>query len=68
VEPTLADMCSRGVAEPDLRAEIVVAALMGISLGRALGWFDHLKSVPKAQLVELIVELLGEEEGVSSPR
>ena len=58
VDPMAAGLQRRGVDGTDLRAEIVIAALIGISLGRALGWFDHLKTVPREQLVPLIVELL----------
>jgi AcrR family transcriptional regulator len=60
VDPMAERLKQRGVDGTDLRAEIVVAALIGINLGRALGWFDHLKAVPKEQLVPLIVELLSE--------
>ena len=58
VAPMVADMSERGVEESQLRSEIVVAALLGINLGRALGWFDQLKSVPPEHLVDRIVELL----------
>ncbi|HEX3793531.1 MAG TPA: TetR family transcriptional regulator [Acidimicrobiales bacterium] len=60
VEPTKADMVDRGIDEADLRAELAVSALLGIALGRALGWFDHLRAMPQEQLVALTVELLGE--------
>jgi AcrR family transcriptional regulator len=59
VDPLVPSMNDR----PRLRAEITVAALIGISLGRSLGWFDTLRSVPRNQLVNLITETLGPELG-----
>jgi len=59
VDPMVADMTRRATDESQLRSELVVSALMGISLGRALGWFDALKAVPKEHLVALVTELLG---------
>ena len=54
----VAEMERLGADRPRLRAEVVVSALIGINLGRALGWFDELKTVPKEQLVELVAALL----------
>jgi len=48
-----ADLTRTGADRPRLRAEIVVSALIGINLGRALGWFDELQAVPREQLVDL---------------
>jgi AcrR family transcriptional regulator len=59
VEPMTADLTRSGTDRPRLRAEIVVSALIGINLGRALGWFDELPAVPREQLVDLIATLLG---------
>jgi hypothetical protein len=53
-----ADMTQQGIDRPRLRSEIVVSALIGINLGRALGWFDDLKTAPRSQLVELVTALL----------
>jgi AcrR family transcriptional regulator len=58
VTPLTAEMTQRGSDRPQLRAEIAASALLGINLGRALGWFPQLNSVPKDELVELITELL----------
>jgi AcrR family transcriptional regulator len=58
VDPILADASGRAVDEAQLRSEIVAAALIGVSLGRALGWFDALTAAPKARLVELMTTLL----------
>jgi AcrR family transcriptional regulator len=42
-----------------LRAEVSVAAMLGVSLGRSLGWFDELANVDRAEVVELLVDALG---------
>jgi AcrR family transcriptional regulator len=55
VDPLVTDKKDR----PQLRAEITVAALIGISLGRSLGWFETLRSVPRNELVDLITETFG---------
>jgi hypothetical protein len=59
VDPLVATMRTRGIDQPELRAEIAVSALFGISLGRSLGWFDEIRSVPSDELVALIVDALG---------
>lgn len=61
VTPLTADMAQRGSDRPQLRAEITASALLGINLGRALGWFPELQSVPKDELVELITALLDDD-------
>ena len=38
VEPLAVDMMDRGVDQPELRAEVATAAMLGISLARSLGW------------------------------
>jgi hypothetical protein len=58
VDPMVADVTRRAADEARLRSELVVSALIGISLGRALGWFDELMAVPKEHLVDLVTELL----------
>jgi tetracycline repressor-like protein len=57
--PLAARMTAQGVDRPQLRAEVAVSALFGISLGRSLGWFDEIRSVPRDELVALIVNALG---------
>ena len=57
--PLAARMTAQGVDRPQLRAEVAVSALFGISLGRSLGWFDEIRSVPRDELVALIVDALG---------
>ncbi len=59
VEPMVVELKRRGTDQPQLRAEVMVSALMGINLGRALGWFDDLQAVPRGQLVDVIAALLG---------
>jgi len=58
VEPLAAGLADRGVDRARLRAEVAVSALIGINLGRAQGWFDGIRSVPRDELIELIVEAL----------
>ena len=57
--PLAARMIAQGVDRPQLRAEVAVSALFGIILGRSLGWFDEIRSVPRDELVALIVDALG---------
>ena len=58
VDPMAADLAGRAVDEAQLHSEVVVSALIGISLGRALGWFEDLKAVPKDHLVPMVTQLL----------
>jgi AcrR family transcriptional regulator len=58
VEPMVAELKGLGADAARLRSELVVSALIGISLGRALGWFDELTTASKDHLVELVTELL----------
>ena len=67
VVPVADALDRRGTDRARLRAEIAVSALFGVSLGRSLGWFDELQSVPKGELVTLITEALGEIAG-DTPR
>src|ERR1700728_4512093 len=58
VDPIATDTSRRAADEARLRSEVVASALIGVALGRALGWFDELTAVPKSRLVELGTELL----------
>ncbi len=58
VGPLAARMTAQGVDRPQLRAQVAVAALHGISLGRSLGWFEEIRTVPRDELVALIVDAL----------
>ena len=57
--PPVANMKAQGVDRPELRAQVAVSALIGISLGRSLGWFEEIRSVPRDELVALIDDALG---------
>jgi Tetracyclin repressor-like, C-terminal domain len=59
VGPLVANLTAQGVDRPQLRAQVAVSALVGISVGRSLGWFDEIRSVPRGELVALIVDALG---------
>ncbi len=59
VGPLVANLTAQGVDRPQLRAQVAVSALVGISVGRSLGWFDEIRSVPRDELVALIVDALG---------
>ena len=58
VDPMVCEVMGQSANEARLQSELVVSALIGISLGRALGWFDELMAVPKEHLVDLVIELL----------
>jgi hypothetical protein len=53
-----ANLSAQGVDRPELRVQIAVSALLGISLGRSLEWFDEIRSVPREELVALVVDTL----------
>ena len=59
IEPLAAGMDGDGVDRSSLRAEIAVSALVGVVLGRSLGWFGSLGSVPADEVADLVVDALG---------
>jgi AcrR family transcriptional regulator len=59
IGPLVANLTARGVDRPQLRAQVAASALVGISVGRSLGWFDEIRSVPRDEFVALIVDALG---------
>ena len=59
VGPLVSSLTAKGVDRPQLRAQVAASALVGISVGRSLGWFDEIRSVPRDELVALIVDALG---------
>jgi AcrR family transcriptional regulator len=59
IGPLVANLTAQGVDRPQLRAQVAASALVGISVGRSLGWFDEIRSVPRDVLVALIVDALG---------
>jgi AcrR family transcriptional regulator len=58
VDPMVSELMSGAPDEARLQSELVVSALIGISLGRTLGWFDELMDVPREHLVDLVLDLL----------
>lgn len=58
VTPLAERFAAAGVADPQLRAELVAAAFAGIALGRASGSFPSLQKVSPDDLVVLLQELL----------
>ena len=59
VDPLVSGMDGDGADRAALRAEIAVSALIGVALGRSLGWFGELGAVPADELVDLVVGALG---------
>jgi hypothetical protein len=57
--PLVANMKAQGIDRPELRAQVAVSALLGLILGRSLGWFDEIQSAPHDEVVALIVDALG---------
>ena len=41
-----------------LRVELAVSALMGVTLGRSLGWFDEMQSAPVDEIVDLVTDVV----------
>lgn len=68
VAPMAADLTRRGADRPELRAAVAVSAVMGVNLGRTLGWFDTLKTVPREELVELIAAMIDSQQAVQHPK
>jgi AcrR family transcriptional regulator len=58
VGPLTANITAQGVDRPELRVQVAISALLGIVLGRSLEWFDEIRSVPREELVALIVDSL----------
>ena len=48
----------RGVADPRLRAELAVSALVGVLLARTLGSFTSLGELDRRQLVDVLTAML----------
>jgi AcrR family transcriptional regulator len=59
VEPLADGMEGRGADRARLRAEVTVSALIGVALGRSLGWFAEMASVPQEELAALFIDALG---------
>ena len=59
VEPLTAQYAAAGADRPALRAQVAVAAVLGTSLGRALGWFEELHGADPDALAALLVAAHG---------
>ena len=66
VDPLVSRMDGEDVERAALRAEIAVSALVGVVLGRSLGWFGELGSAPAEEVVGLVVGALGGLAGVDA--
>ena len=60
VEPLAQMLAARSIDQPRLHAEIVVSALIGVLLARALGSFDALAAVDRSELVDLLTRMIPE--------
>ena len=58
VEPLAEVLQTKGIAKPQVRAEMAISALIGVLLGRALASFDKLGELSPEDFVELLVQLL----------
>lgn len=58
VGPIAAGYVEAGLDRPVLRAQVAVAAVLGTSLGRSLGWFEELRGADPDELAALLVEAL----------
>jgi AcrR family transcriptional regulator len=54
LEPLTAELASRGVADPELRAEVLLALAVGVSLTRASRMLPCLAAAPTPELLELL--------------
>ena len=56
VAPIAEELVAAGADRPELRAQVAVAALLGVALGRSMGWFDELRTADPDELAALVVE------------
>ena len=54
VEPLTSALFTGDDGGQSLRVELAVSALMGVTLGRSLGWFDEMQSAPIDEIVDLV--------------
>lgn len=59
VEPVAAQLEAEGAEQATLRAQVAVAALLGVGLGRSLGWFEELRATDPRELADLVLDALG---------
>lgn len=67
VEPLAAEYAAAGTDRPVLRAQVAVAAVVGVAFGRSLGWFDELHGSDPDELAELLVDALGAHRWSAAP-
>ena len=58
VEPVAAQFEAEGADQATLRAQVAVAALLGVGLGRSLGWFEELGCADPEELAGLVLDAL----------
>ena len=58
IEPIAAELASRGVADPELRAEILVSMVVGVGLTRAGGTLPHLAEAPIEDVLAVLEPLV----------
>lgn len=58
VAPIADEYAAAGIDRPTLQAQVAVAALLGVGLGRSLGWFDELAGTDPADLADLVTSAL----------
>jgi AcrR family transcriptional regulator len=58
VQPLSSMLERRGVADPRVRAELAVSALVGVLLARKLGSFTSLRELDRRQLVDVLTAML----------
>ncbi len=58
VQPLMMTMSAQGTGDAQLRAEIVVAALLGVSLSRSLGWFEEIHLASRGEVAEILRQAL----------
>lgn len=64
VEPLVATMSEAQTDRAQLRAEIAIAALLGVSLSRSLGWFDEIHLASRDDVAAILRQSL---EGIIAP-
>ena len=57
--PLATGLREAGVADADLRAEVVVAAVLGVMITRATGGLERVAGADRAELAAVLEELLG---------
>jgi AcrR family transcriptional regulator len=58
IEPLRARLVADGVPDAELRAEVMVAAFVGVVLGRASGAFDALPLASDEELQQIVLDML----------